>query len=972
MAAKPDVPISDGGRRARLKSAFNAALSLQPEHRSRYLAVLRAGSASFAQEVSRYLRHFREAGDFLEPQQPPSRPVTFKAHDLVAERFRIVRLLGQGGMGEVYEAIDLVLEQPIALKTIRSDFAADAATRSRFLSELQLARKVAHPNVCRTHELWQVDRSGQEPLVFLTMELLEGETLAALLQREGRLSPAAALPLMEQLVAALDAIHGLKIIHRDLKPSNVHIVPGGGTGPRVVVTDFGLARLTVGDATLTTGLAGTPAYMAPEQFDRGDCSVASDVYAFGVICFEMLTGQRQPIVPPRSINPALDQRWEDFILRCVAQDPKKRPASAKVLLSEFQRLRSYTRARAWRPAMLASAAMVGLSVAVLAATMWGRNAPDEQAEFTRITFDSGMSWDPSATPDGSRIVYSSDRGPGEGFQIWQQQMRTPTAAAGDGATTGDDPVQLTHIPGHAVSPAISPDGRLVAYRSEAANGGVDVVSIDGGQSRRLGPYGRHPRFSPDGTQIVYWTGVEGDHALPSGRLWIVGVNGGTPRQLQPTMVDARFPAWSPDGKWILFRGSTTRGPRWDAMSDWFVTDPQGRTLAATGAYAAFASTRVTLHDGAVTWLPHQVMFAARAGHSTNLWSIAISDDTGLIAGRPERLTSGSNLETSPWQMGSGFIAYTNWVASAQIWRTWTTGPKAGQPEAMTLSDALDTRPSVSVDGQLLIFTRRVGEARNLWFKDLASGKETSLVAGTPLVPALSADGRSIAYSMNEGAKRPIVIMPASGGATRMVCQDCGELQGWSADGTLLIYVRQAPDGRRTLETVEIATGRTHVLVIDETISEGSLSPDGRDVAFSVRRDGVESRIYLASARGTGPTARAGWRPITPAGGWADKPRWAMDGRTMFYYTTRDGFGCIWRQPFTLEGAPVGEPSVVQHVHDGRHAILHLSRQAFSMSVAPDYVAYNKVDAGGNIWMMNPPPPAGRLTQFLGWLTSRAP
>jgi Tol biopolymer transport system component len=955
---KADEPAAD--RLARLKLAFNEALSCQPEHRARYLAVLRAGSASLAQEVSRYLKHYYAAEEILEPP-PPSRPATFKPNDLVAGRFRIVRLLGQGGMGEVYETIDLVLRQPVALKTIRPDFAADASTRARFQGELQLARRVTHPNVCRMFELWQEDREGQDPLVFLTMEMLEGETLAARLARSGRFEPAAALPLLEQLASALDAIHQLNIIHRDLKPSNVHVVPGVGGESRVSVTDFGLARLTVGDQMLTTGFAGTPAYMAPEQFDRGECSVASDVYAFGVIGFEMLTGQRQPLVPPRSVNPALDQRWDDFILRCVAQDPRKRPASAQALLADLRDLAGATRSPWRRRAVIGAVLAVTLSAVAMAATMVLGGPPPVSAEFTRLTFDPGLSWDVGASADGARIVYSSDRATGEGFQIWTQGV-----SVGGGQPT--EPLQLTHGHGHAVSPAISPDGRLVVYRSETENGGIDVVPAAGGTPKRLAPFGRHPRFSPDGSRIAYWTGVEGDHALPSGKLWIVDVNGGAPRQLHSALVDARFPAWSPDGRWILFRGSQTPGPGWDAGSEWYVTDPDGRQLVSTGAFAAFTAGRLTLHDGGVLWQPGRVIFAARAGHSTNLWSIPIADGTGAIVGAPQRLTSGSNLETSPWPIAGGFLAYTNWGSSGQIWRVWTSGTKAGQSERMTQTDALDTRPSVSADGQRLIFTRRLGEARNLWFKDLVSGKETALLSGAPVVPVLSPDGQSVAYTDSNGSRRPISLLPATGGRASVICEDCGEVQSWSRDGSWLLFLRQTSDGQRTLEALDLASRHSRPLVRDETLSEGSVSPDGSQVAFSVRRGGVESRIYVAPVRGSEAAPRSTWRPLTPEREWADKPRWTPDGRTMYYYSTRDGFGCIWR--LSPDGPAEAQPTVVHHLHDGRYAILHLSRQAFAMSAAPDFVAYNAPDARGNLWTMTPAPPPGALAQAMAWLRAR--
>jgi Tol biopolymer transport system component len=494
-----------------------------------------------------------------------------------------------------------------------------------------------------------------------------------------------------------------------------------------------------------------------------------------------------------------------------------------------------------------------------------------------------------------------------------------------------------------------------------------VVSAGGGPERLVARYGRHPRFSPDGSHVAYWTGVEGDHALPSGKLWIVDVNGGTPRQLHPQLIDARFPAWSPDGRLILFRGSTTAGSRWDEMSDWFVTDVAGRTLTATGAFARLGAQRLSLHDGGVVWEGNRVVFSARAGHSTNLWTIEMSPQTGMAVGPPERLTSGSNLETSPWQISGGSVAYTNWEVSGQIWRVWTAGAKAGQAEAVTQTDALDTRPTVSRDGQRLIFTRRLGEARNLWFKDLTSGRESLIISGSPLVPTLGPDGREIAFSVSDGPRRKISIVPTTGGTPRTVCADCGDVQGWSATGTTLLYLRQSPDGQRTLATLDLETRKTRVLVANPEISEGHLSPDGRHLAITVREGGVASRIYVAPIPAEGPVKRESLRAVTPAGQWADKPRWSPDdGRTLYFYSARDGFGCIWQQPMS-GGVPAGESVAVRHLHEARRAVLHLSRQAFGMSAGPDYVAYNVPNATGNLWMMTYEPAASGLARLLGWI-----
>ncbi|MBZ0233227.1 MAG: serine/threonine protein kinase [Deltaproteobacteria bacterium] len=201
---------------------------------------------------------------------------------IVAERWTIVRFLARGGMGAVYEAHDRLLDGPVALKTLRSGMAHE-----RFVREIQLARKVSHPNVCRIH-----DAGRHGGLSFLTMELLAGEPLSARLER-GPMSVVEARPILADLAAALDAAHAAGVIHRDFKPHNVMLVRRGGT-LRAVVTDFGIARAAddTGDAALTADgeLIGTPAYMAPEQVNGKPVTAATDVFSFGVVAYQMVTG----------------------------------------------------------------------------------------------------------------------------------------------------------------------------------------------------------------------------------------------------------------------------------------------------------------------------------------------------------------------------------------------------------------------------------------------------------------------------------------------------------------------------------------------------------------------------------------------------------------------------------------------------------------------------------------------------------
>jgi tetratricopeptide (TPR) repeat protein len=244
----------------------------------------------------------------------------FQPGKVLSSRYRILRFVSRGGMGEVYEAEDLEFSDHIALKTILPAIATQPDTLSRFKQEIQLSRKIAHPNVCRVFDLARDPAEGAAPgqtTYFLTMEFLSGETLAARLGRDGPMPESSAFPLLDQMAAALDAAHTAGVIHRDLKPSNVMLVPASG-GSRAVITDFGLARSISGEgvtAQQTARIMGTIDYMAPELFAGRPASIASDIYAFGVVVRKVL-------------GDALSSNAARTIEQALQPDPARRPGSA--------------------------------------------------------------------------------------------------------------------------------------------------------------------------------------------------------------------------------------------------------------------------------------------------------------------------------------------------------------------------------------------------------------------------------------------------------------------------------------------------------------------------------------------------------------------------------------------------------------------------------------------------------------------
>jgi serine/threonine protein kinase len=583
---------------------------------------------------------------------------------LTVSHYRIVARVGAGGMGEVYKAQDLSLDRPVAIKILPPEVVRNEERVRRFVQEAKAASGLSHPHIITIHEIGEIPLQGSSEGAktrYIAMEFVNGETLRSHIY-DGRTSLRELLDVLAQAADGLAKAHGAGIIHRDLKPDNIMVTRDG----YAKVLDFGLAKLTektpdritsgsataLRDQTREGATVGTLGYMSPEQLRGQPVDQRSDIFSFGCILYETVTRQKaftadsdidiqhkiMHVDPPSisDINPAAPVELRRMVRRCLAKDPEKRYQSMKDLAielrdlsQEFDTLQTSSGPSSpsgvlparQRWAWLAGAIAL-MAVAAIAAALLVRNrgasepAAVTQAAFSQVTSQRGVEADPKLSPDGTFIVYSSAAS--GNADIYFQRLGGVTAINLTGASSSDD-----------TQPAISPDGQLIAFRSERDGGGIFVMGATGESVRRITEGGFQPDWSPDRREIVYTT-VSYPEVFSRGsrgELWRVHVESGEKKRVAGT--DAVQPSWSPHGHRIAYWGVSGRGGQRDILT---ISSNGGEPIAVTDDQAV---------DWSPIWSPDgsTLYFISDRGGTPNLWRVAIDEKTGEKLGPLEPLTT---------------------------------------------------------------------------------------------------------------------------------------------------------------------------------------------------------------------------------------------------------------------------------------------------------------------------------------------
>ena len=723
--------------------------------------------------------------------------------------YELVAPVGAGAMGEVWRARDTRLAREVAVKILPISLAANAERLQRFEQEARAAGSLNHPNLVTVHDLGTHDGAP-----YIVMELLDGETLRDRIEGDGTpgIPQRKAMEYAIQLAGGLAAAHEKGVVHRDLKPENVFVTRDG----RVKILDFGLAKLRAGSdssghtATAVTEARGTapgtvmgPAgYMSPEQVRGQDVDHRTDIFAFGAILYEMLSGRRA-FHGPSSVEtmnailkddppdlaadgPRVATAVDRVVRRCLEKNREERFHSAHDVAFALEAVTSSTVSgplvaapprRTLRAAAIVTACVAAAAVGWLAARALMRPVPTLERHLTQLTFDPGVESEPAISPDGKSFAYVA--GPESNRDIFVQRVG------------GTNAINLTKdSPFHDDEPAFSSDGQQIAFRSERDGGGIFVMGATGESVRRVCDFGYNPSWSPDGKSIAIATERIVD---PSGRvlnsqIWTVNVESGA-RKVLFDGGDGVQPAWSPHDHSIAFWGVV-----------------KGRRVIFTMSAHGGRATPI-IEDDSMNWNPFwspdgKVLYfgSDRAG-TMNVWRAPIDERSGLLRGRPEPMTMS-----------------TEWSGPASIAR----------------------------DGRSVAFAARRGEWHlySMPFdpvKMAFTGPPTELLRGSRRIQRgeLSPDGKSVAFN-NLGAQEDIYIARRDGTELRQLTNDAfkDRQPRWSPDGSRLIFY-STRGGDYDIWTIRADGSGLQQLTNGFHLIEVSWSPDGkRVVAYdSARRLG---------------------------------------------------------------------------------------------------------------------------------------
>ncbi len=756
--------------------------------------------------------------------------------------YEILDPIGAGGMGEVYRARDARLSRDVAIKVLPASFSQDADRLRRFEQEAKAAGVLNHPNITAVYDIG-TDASDGAP--YVVQELLEGETLRSALAG-GRLSPRKATDYAIQIAHGLAAAHEKGIVHRDLKPENLFLTRDG----RVKILDFGLAKLTQAESpvssatnlpTATAGtepgvVLGTLGYMSPEQVRGRSADARSDIFSFGAILYEMLSGRRafhgdsapdtmsailKEDPPDLSVtNQAISPGLERIVRHCLEKNPEQRFQSARDIAFNLDALSAPSGPAAQFPGRRSWSArapwlFVGIGLACfLAGAGVGRLSaprPSEPPEIRSLT-SSGRDWEPAASPDGKTVAFTSDR---DGRRrIWIRQM----AGGGEAALTDG------REDGH---PRFSPDGASVLF-SRFGDDAIALyrVPLVGGEPRRLVADAFEGDWSPDGSRIAFLRRGR-DPTMRISRVGVAASDGSGARVIAEYPIsDLRRPRWTPDGRAIV----AVQGPGAGTVPGvihWISADGrERRVLSAPESRGGLSS---------IAWSKGRMLYmqgAASTSSSRTVTGRLLLQEPG--SRRADVLLHVPNFGTTLDILEPGRLVFDA-DFSRQTLREVGPAGRIGSPPPrwLTRGKSSDRQPAYSPDGQRIVFASDRDGNLDIWEIALKNGALRRLTddPAEDWDPSFSPDGRSLLWSSNRNGHFEIWVSEADGSDARQLTHDGVDAENpeMTPDGRWITYT-SSNSARAGLWKIHPDGSGDERLVAGNTVHP-EISPDGAFVLY---------------------------------------------------------------------------------------------------------------------------------------------
>jgi len=766
--------------------------------------------------------------------------------------YDILEKLGEGGMGVVYKARDTHLDRLVAIKVLPAEKVADPERKQRFVQEAKSASSLNHPNIITIYDIGQV-----EGVDFISMELVSGKALDQLIPRHGmRLNEV--LKYAVQIADALARAHAAGIVHRDLKPGNIMVNEHG----LVKVLDFGLAKLTEvtpasGDEATRTlrptteegKIVGTVSYMSPEQAEGKKVDARSDIFSFGAVLYEMVTGGqafhgdtkastlaailKDNPRPASQLVEGLPREVEKLISRCLRKEVNQRSQHMDDVKLALEELKEESDSGALGAAAVSMPKSrrrltwtLGVAAVLAIATVgvWlvrSRHELPAVALAVPLTSYSGSEDGPSFSPDGTQVAFAWDGEKQDNWDIYVKQVGI------------EPPYRLTNDPAKDYSPAWSPDGRLIAFLRDLSPGKTAIMLIPqrGGSERIVAegrslqplPYGPYLSWTPDSKWLVGATSTIGQHG---GGLHLYSTETGEQRTLTNPPVEEvgdTAPAVSPDGRTLVF---SRVSPDFYNVTLWLLR--LGESYQPLGKEEKVQTGNMT--NVGAAWLPDGREFVFGSGTGTNfgLWRIAVSN--GAIA--KINLDASNAFAPAISRLGNR-LAFATQQSDLNIWRVDLKGAdqKPGVPFRFISSTQTEQYPAYSRDGRRIAFMSDRSGTQEIWICDSDGSKTLQLTSfgGAAIYgPSWSPDSQNIAFAVaQKGMKEDIYVANVNGGVPRRMTTDPAEDKwpDWSHDGKW-IYFTSTRSGREEIWKMPSSGGEA----VQITRNSGDVpqeSPDGR-------------------------------------------------------------------------------------------------------------------------------------------------